>query len=69
MASLLRSIGSRIKRFLAKHFSRIREINRKYAVPSVKTTGFTALALLMLRVYLFLLVGILFFKFFTLLHS
>jgi hypothetical protein len=47
-------------------FSRIREINLKYRVPHVKMTPGVKLALLLLRVYLLLLVAILFFKFFTL---
>ena len=46
--------------------SRIREINEKYRVPHVKMTRGVKFALLMLRIYLLLLVGILFFKFFTL---
>jgi hypothetical protein len=47
-------------------FARIREINAKYRVPHVKMTRAVKFALLMLRVYLLLLVGILFYKFFTL---
>jgi len=47
-------------------FSRIREINQKFHVPHVKMTRGVKHALLMLRIYLLLLIGILFFKFFTL---
>ena len=47
-------------------FSRIREINRKFSVPHVKMTRGVKLALLLLRIYLLLLIAILFFKFFTL---
>ena len=54
--------------FLRKQFSKIREINQKYAVPRVKTSGTVGFALVFLRFYLLLLVGILFFKFITLLH-
>lgn len=53
--------------FWVRRFSRIREINRKYAVPQVKMSRSVRVALLLLRIYLLLLVGILFFKFFTLL--
>ncbi|HVO38274.1 MAG TPA: hypothetical protein VMV03_04520 [Spirochaetia bacterium] len=53
--------------FWVRRFSRIREINRRYAVPHVKMTRGVRVALLLLRIYLLLLVGILFFKFFTLL--
>jgi len=54
-------------RLWVRRFSRIREINRKYSVPNVKMTRGVRVALLLLRIYLLLLVGILFFKFFTLL--
>ena len=47
-------------------FDRIREINRRFSRPHVKMTPGVRFALLMLRIYLLLLVGILFFKFFTL---
>jgi len=47
-------------------FGRIREINQKFRTPHVKMTPGVKFALLLLRVYLLLLVGILFFKFFTL---
>jgi hypothetical protein len=47
-------------------FSKIREINQRFSVPHVKMTGGVKFALLMLRIYLLLLVAILFFKFFTL---
>jgi hypothetical protein len=48
-------------------FARIREINRKYHTPQVKMTRGVRIALFLLRIYLLLLVGILFFKFFTVL--
>ena len=54
--------------FLRKQLSKIREINQKYAVPRIKTSGAVGFALVFLRFYLFLLVGILLFKFITLLH-
>lgn len=47
-------------------FGRVREINQKFRTPHVKMTPGVKFALLLLRVYLLLLVGILFFKFFTL---
>ncbi len=56
-----------IKRFFADTFSQIAEINKRYAVPRLKTNRWTNVALLMLRVYLILLICILFYKFFTLL--
>jgi hypothetical protein len=47
-------------------FDRIREINGKFKTPHVKMTQGVKIALFLLRIYLLLLVGILFFKFFTL---
>ncbi|MBF0531871.1 MAG: hypothetical protein HQL23_02115 [Candidatus Omnitrophica bacterium] len=45
----------------------VQEINHKYAKPQIKMTPFVRFALITLRLYLILLVGILFFKFYTLL--
>jgi hypothetical protein len=42
------------------------EINRKYAEPQIKASRGVKWALVGLRLYLLLLVGILFFKFYTL---
>jgi hypothetical protein len=46
-------------------FARIREINLRFRTPHVKMTAGVKIALFFLRIYLLLLVGILFFKFFT----
>jgi hypothetical protein len=54
-----------IKDFLAKRFEKIAEINRKYKTPRITMTPMTRIVLLLLRIYLLLLVAILFFKFFT----
>jgi hypothetical protein len=54
-----------IKNFLAKRFVKIAEINRKYQKPRIAMTPMTRIVLLLLRIYLLLLVAILFFKFFT----
>ncbi|HVP58559.1 MAG TPA: hypothetical protein VMU02_10715 [bacterium] len=54
---------------LARHtIEQIAAINRKYATPHVKTTPLVRVALLLLRLYLLSLVGILIFKFITLLR-
>jgi hypothetical protein len=47
-------------------FGRIREINQKFKTPHVKMTPGVKIALFLLRIYLLVLVAILFFKFFTL---
>lgn len=48
-------------------FSSIKEINRKYQTPRVTMTPGVRFALLALRVYLLLLLLLIFYKFFTLL--
>jgi len=53
-----------VRAFLDRPFNRIREINRKYAGHHVKMTPVVKAALFLLRLYLLLLVGILFLKFF-----
>ena len=59
--------GTRWKEFTEKRFGKILEINRRYAQPRIHTNRWVWATLLFLRLYLLLLVGILFFKFFTLL--
>ncbi len=49
-------------------FRQIAAINKKYETPHIKTTLPVRLALLMLRLYLLFLVGVLIFKFITLLR-
>ena len=41
----------------------VRTINRKYARPHIETTRFVKICLLTLRLYLFVLVGLLVYKF------
>ena len=53
--------------FLARRFSRIRAVNRKYAGHHVTMTPMVKAALLLLRIYLLVLVGILVVKFFLVL--
>ena len=52
---------------VARHFEKIREINRRYATPRIEMSGTVRLALLVLRIYLFTLVGLLVYKFITVL--
>lgn len=54
-----------VKLFFKNSFSQIAEINKKYAHPHIKTSKAVKFSLLMLRLYLILLIGILFFKFYT----
>jgi hypothetical protein len=59
----------RFYNYIRQFISTIREINRKYANPTLKTGKGVKFALLVLRLYLILLVGLLFFKFFTALNK
>lgn len=56
----------RIRKFLRRHFHKVAEINRKYATPRIPMTPAVRMILLVLRLYLLFLVGILFYKFFSL---
>jgi hypothetical protein len=62
---LFRIMGS----FFSRRFSKFKEINQKYATPHVKMTKGVKVALFLLRIYLLLLVALLFFKFFTLMMA
>ena len=55
--------------FISRHFSKITEINRKYATPKIKMTKWVRIALMGLRIYLIVLVIILVYKFFTLVRQ
>lgn len=47
----------------------VREINRKYAKPRIKLTKWVKVSLFLLRLYLLLLVGLLIFKFITIVQG
>lgn len=63
--SLFSFIFSHIKKFFTDTFSAIHAINTKYATPQLKTSKAVKFSLLCLRLYLIILVGLLFFKFYT----
>jgi hypothetical protein len=56
-----------VRAFFSRRFSRVREINRRYAGHHVTMTPAVKVALLLLRIYLLVLVGILVVKFFMIL--
>lgn len=62
-------IKEQIKSIFGNWFSTIRRINQRYAKPRIKMNKGTKIALLMLRIYLLVLVGLLFFKFYTLVRG
>ena len=57
-----------ILEFLKNTINTVKSINRKYAIPQVKMTPLVKLSLLSLRLYLLFLVGILVYKFITMLR-
>jgi len=54
--------------FFSNNYAKIKEINKKYATPGVEMSRWVKFALLSLRLYLMFLVGLLIYKFITLLH-
>jgi hypothetical protein len=54
-----------ILRFLENTVSTAKSINQKYSEPQLKMTRLVKFSLLLLRIYLLFLVGILVFKFVT----
>jgi hypothetical protein len=56
-----------LKNFFSHNYTKIREINKKYATPNIEMSKWVKFALLSLRFYLIFLVGLLVYKFITLL--
>jgi len=54
--------------FFKNTVSTVKSINQKYAQPQIKMTPMVKASLLALRLYLIFLVGILVYRFITLLH-
>jgi hypothetical protein len=50
---------------LSGGLQKVREINRRYAKPRIQMSPAVRVALLVLRIYLFVLVGLLIYKFYT----
>jgi hypothetical protein len=56
-----------IKDFFSHTHAKVREINKRYETPSIEMSRGVKFALLSLRVYLITLVGLLVYKFITML--
>ena len=56
-----------IDNFISNNFGRIIEINQKYSTPKIEMSLPVRISLIALRFYLFFLVGLLIYKFITLL--
>ncbi len=65
METLESVFGERIGRFLRESTGKIVWINQKYATPTIKLSGGAKIALLLLELYLIFLVGLLAYKFWT----
>ena len=65
----VRVIQSEFRRLLNDNIEKIEEINKKYEKPRITMTPAVRYSLMGLRYYLMILVGILVFKFFTLVFS
>ena len=65
MENPLSSIVDAARNFARSTVGSVREINKKYEKPRIQMTPFTKACLLALRLYLILLVIILFYKFYT----
>jgi hypothetical protein len=57
-----------IRKAYREMIGQIREINRRYATPHIKPTRLVTVCLVVLRCYLILLVGILIYKFISVLR-
>jgi hypothetical protein len=56
-----------LRTFLRHNYDKIKDINKKYAAPRVAMSKPVKMSLFLLRLYLLFLVGLLFYKFVTLL--
>ncbi len=61
------TIGHAIMSMLSRNVGKISSINRRYATPRLEVTPAVRWTLVVLRVYLVLLIGLLAFKFYTVL--
>jgi hypothetical protein len=69
MTVVERIFGERIGTFIHESTGTIRSINQKYATPKIKLSGGAKLALLLLEIYLIVLVGLLGYRFWTIIHG
>ncbi len=65
MVTLESVFGERIGNFLRKSTGKIVWINKKYATPTIRLSKSAKIALLLLEIYLIFLVGLLAYKFWT----
>ncbi len=63
------SLAHAIQSILSSGLEKVRDINRRYATPRIPMSQAVRISLLVLRIYLFLLVGLLIYKFYTVVAS
>jgi hypothetical protein len=66
--NVYRFVTTGIRKVCREMVGQIHEINRRYATPHIRTTPMVRACLLILRCYLMLLVGVLIYKFISLLR-
>jgi hypothetical protein len=69
MELMERIFGETIGGFLGEFTGKIREINQKYAQPTIRLSGAAKFALLLLEIYLIFLVALLAYKFWTIING
>jgi hypothetical protein len=69
MAALENFVGERIGKFVRDFTGKIHSINQRYATPKIKLSGGAKLALLLLEIYLIVLVGLLGYRFWTIVRG
>jgi len=69
MATVVNIFGERIGSIIAELTGKVRSINQRYAHPKIQLSGGAKLALLFLELYLIFLVGLLAYKFWTIIHG
>ena len=57
---------AKMPRFVRRGYAKIREINERYAAPTIKMSPMVRSSLLVLRLYLIVLIGLTLYKFITL---
>lgn len=65
MTAIERIFGKRIGSIIRESTGKISSINQKYATPKIKLSGAAKFALLLLEIYLIVLVGLLGYRFWT----
>lgn len=69
MSALESFFGERIGSVVREFTGKIRSVNQKYATPNIKLSGGAKMALLLLEIYLIVLVGLLGYRFWTIIHG